>query len=196
MKVQVSARDQYNPSSLFVALLLNENDCACVDRCFPPFSNTKENSLKLRSVISKFHMFIRRSSAEMKCSPSLFGSTEFTWYAWAFAYTLRRLVATAVPATETCGKASVPRCGRIPSLTAFGTAIVTFFICFSRTFHNFTVLSKNRAMGTRHEVSVNRMDRSHVHVYLQSGRGQNRNIFLFICWQEAHHSSLVGRAHR
>lgn len=110
---------------------------------------SRGHSLKLRSVISKFHIFIRRSSAEMKCSPSLFGSTEFTWYACAFAYTLRRLVATAVPATETCGNASVPLCGRIPSLTAFGTAVVTFFSCFSRTFHNFTVLSTGNQEHTR-----------------------------------------------
>ena len=36
------------------------------------------HSLKLRSVISKFQRLILRSSAEIKCSPSLFGSTEFT----------------------------------------------------------------------------------------------------------------------
>ncbi len=48
------------------------------------FAGLMSTMLKLRSLISRFQRFIRRSSAEMYVSWSEFTDIEWMWYAWAF----------------------------------------------------------------------------------------------------------------
>lgn len=90
----------------------------------------------------RFHRLIRRSSAEMKCSPSLLGSIELMWYVWPFANVLRRLEAIFVPVTDILG--STNSLLSLPPLIELFPAHANVFTFFSRTFHSFTVLSKDR----------------------------------------------------
>lgn len=54
-----------------------------------------QDVLKLTLLLSMYHKLMRKSSADMYVSPSLFVEMELTWYACALAY-VRRGVATTV----------------------------------------------------------------------------------------------------
>ena len=105
----------------------------------PPRRGRRVHILKLWSLMSKFHRLIRRSSAEMNVSPSVFSEMELMWYAWALAYTRRGTCAYTLLWFCSLGRRS---CETL--VTGSGLLMldmVTTLSCFSYTFQSLIVLS-------------------------------------------------------
>lgn len=107
------------------------------------------HSLKLRSLMSRFHRLIRRSSAETYVSWSELTEIEWMWYACAFAYTFRGTAAMMLSCTDMRGSRRF--CWTIgagsdlwPSRRLLSD---TTRNDFSNTFHSLIVLSEDRRYG-------------------------------------------------